>query len=29
LNVAEFFTTFNIQPGDKLWREEADRIVIW
>ena len=29
LNVDEFFTTFNIQPGAALWRDQADRIVIW
>ena len=29
LNVEEFFTTFNIQPDDAMWREQADRIVIW
>ncbi len=29
LNVAEFFTTFNIQPGDGLWRDQADQVVIW
>jgi len=29
LNVDEFFTTFNIQPGDALWRDQTDRVVIW
>ena len=29
LNVAEFFTTFNLQPGHALWRDQADRVVIW
>jgi putative endopeptidase len=29
VNFDEFFTTFDIQPGDALWRDQADRIVIW
>jgi putative endopeptidase len=29
LNVDEFFTTFHIQPGDVLWRDQVDRVVIW
>lgn len=28
-NFADFFTTFDIKKGDAMWREPADRIVIW
>jgi putative endopeptidase len=29
VNVPEFFTTFDIKPGDPLWRDPADLIIIW
>ncbi len=29
VNMPEFYTTFNIKEGDKLWRSEADRLKIW
>lgn len=28
-NLEPFFKAFNIQPGDKMWREPADRVAIW
>lgn len=28
-NFAEFFEAFDIQPGDPMWRDETERIVIW
>ena len=28
-NLADFYTTFNIQPGDKMWLAPADRVNIW
>jgi putative endopeptidase len=28
-NLAEFHEAFDVQPGDGMWRDEADRVVIW
>lgn len=28
-NFEEFHTEFEIQPEDSMWRDEADRVVIW
>ncbi len=28
-NMVEFYETFGAKPGDKLWREEGDRVKIW
>jgi putative endopeptidase len=28
-NLEPFFKAFNIQPGDKMWRDPADRVAIW
>ncbi len=28
-NLAEFHEAFGVQPGDGMWRDEADRVVIW
>ncbi len=28
-DMPEFFTTFNIKPGDKMWRPENMRVRIW
>lgn len=28
-NLSDFYTTFNIQPGDKMWLAPADRVNIW
>jgi putative endopeptidase len=28
-NLAEFHAAFGVQPGDSMWRDPADRIVIW
>jgi putative endopeptidase len=28
-NLAEFHAAFDVQPGDGMWRDEADRVVIW
>lgn len=28
-NFDEFFTTFDVKEGDGMWREPADRVVIW
>ncbi len=28
-NVPEFYTAFGIKPGDKMYREEKDRVKIW
>ena len=28
-NIAPFFKAFNIKEGDKMWRPEAERVVIW
>lgn len=28
-NFADFFTVFNVKPGDKMWRDPNDRVQIW
>ncbi len=28
-NLEEFFNAFNIQPGMNMWRDPADRVIIW
>lgn len=28
-NLEEFFKAFDIQPGMKMWRDSADRVIIW
>ena len=28
-NFDEFFTTFGVENSDGMWREPAERIVIW
>ena len=28
-NLEEFFKAFDIQPGMKMWRDPADRVIIW
>ena len=28
-NLAEFHQAFDVQPGDGMWREPADRVLIW
>jgi len=28
-NLEEFFSAFNIQPGQKMWRDPQDRVIIW
>ena len=28
-NLEEFFNAFNIQQGMKMWRDPADRVIIW
>jgi putative endopeptidase len=28
-NMAEFYEAFDVTPGDKLYREESDRVKIW
>lgn len=28
-NLKEFYEAFGIKPGDKLYREEKDRVEIW
>ena len=28
-NLEEFFKAFNIQPGMNMWRDPADRVIIW
>ena len=28
-NLEPFFNAFNIKPGDKMWRDPADRVAIW
>ena len=29
VNVPEFYTAFNIQPGDKMYRADSLRVLIW
>jgi putative endopeptidase len=28
-NMPEFYKAFNVKPGDKLYRDEADRVKVW
>jgi putative endopeptidase len=28
-NLEEFFNAFNIQPDMPMWRDPADRVIIW
>lgn len=28
-NIAPFFEAFGIKEGDKMWRPESERVVIW
>ncbi|WP_129338496.1 M13 family metallopeptidase [Cellulomonas endophytica] len=28
-NIDEFYTAFDVRPGDALWRDPADRVRIW
>jgi putative endopeptidase len=28
-NISAFYTAFNLKPGDKMYREEKDRVKIW
>ena len=28
-NLEEFFNAFSIQPGMRMWRDPADRVIIW
>jgi len=28
-NMPEFYKAFNVKPGDKLYREEKDRVKVW
>ena len=28
-NLEPFFRAFNIQPGEKMWRNPEDRVEIW
>lgn len=28
-NLEDFFTTFDVQPGDKMYRKPEDRVNIW
>lgn len=28
-NFTDFLETFEVQPGDGMWRDEADRVIIW
>jgi putative endopeptidase len=29
VNVPDFYTAFGIQPGDKMYRPDSLRVVIW
>ena len=29
VNIDEFYKAFNIQKGDKMWRDESQRVKIW
>ena len=29
MNFTPFYTAFNVQPGDKMFKPEDDRIIIW
>ena len=28
-NMPEFFSAFKVRPGERMWREERDRVKIW
>jgi putative endopeptidase len=28
-NIPEFYKTFNVKPGDKMYQDEKNRVVIW
>ncbi len=28
-NMPEFYAAFNVKPGDKMYRDDKDRVVIW
>jgi putative endopeptidase len=28
-NIPEFYTTFGVKPGDKMYRDESKRVSIW
>jgi putative endopeptidase len=28
-NMSEFYAAYDVKPGDKLYREESDRVKIW
>ena len=28
-NLEEFFNAFDVKPGMKMWRDPADRVIIW
>ena len=28
-NIDTFFKAFDIKPGEKMWRDPADRAIIW
>ena len=28
-NIPEFYSTFNVKKGDKMWRDENQRVKIW
>ena len=29
MNITEFYKTFNVKPGNKMYLDEKDRVVIW
>ena len=29
MNFTPFYTAFNVQPGDKMYKPESERIAIW
>jgi len=28
-NMPEFYKAFDVKPGDKMYREEKDRVKVW
>jgi putative endopeptidase len=28
-NIGAFYDAFDVKPSDKLWLDEAERVVIW
>jgi putative endopeptidase len=28
-NLAEFYSAFDVKPGDRMYRAPADRVKIW